>query len=202
MTKQTLLVKLAPEPEDHAALLRTLEAFNAACNAIADVAYEHRVANKLRLQSLVYYDIRERFGLSSQMAIRAIAKVSQAYKRDRKIKPTFRAQGAMPYDQCICSFPTPDCISLLTRDGRVNVPFRFGAYAEGMLPTHARAMRPTLSQAQQHLLPGDHGGRTRTHTRCDNHLPGRGPGGDDPGGDLGRRVLEPLHRPQACPHIN
>jgi predicted transposase len=66
--KQTLLVKLAPSPQDHGALLRTLEAFNAACNAIADVAFEHQVANKLRLQPLVYYDIRERFGLWAQMA--------------------------------------------------------------------------------------------------------------------------------------
>ncbi len=131
--KQTLLVKLAPEPEDHAALLRTLETFNAACNQLADVAYGHRVANKLRLQPLVYYDIRQRFGLSSQMVIRAIAKVSEAYKRDRKVKPTFRLHGAMTYDQRICSFSTPDRVSLLTLDGRVVMPFRFGAYAEGML---------------------------------------------------------------------
>src|SRR5215831_1150880 len=105
--KQTLLVKLAPEPEQHASLLRTLEAFNRACNAIAAVAFEHRSTNKLHLQPLVYYDIRERFGLSSQMAIRAIAKVSEAYKRDKTIKPHFRLQGAMTYDQRICSFPTP-----------------------------------------------------------------------------------------------
>src|SRR5215813_7952389 len=131
--KQTLLVKLTPPPAQHASLLRTLETFNAACNAIADVAYEHRQANKLRLQPLVYYDIRDRFGLSSQMVIRAIAKASEASKRDRKIKPTFRLQGAMTYDQRICSFPTPDRVSLLTLDGRVVVPFRFGAYAEGML---------------------------------------------------------------------
>jgi putative transposase len=131
--KQTLLVKLAPSLEDHAALLRTLEAFNTACNTIAVVAYEHRVANKLRLQPLVYYDIREQLGLSSQMVIRAIAKVSEAYKRDRKIMPTFRLHGAMTYDQRICSFPSPDRVSLLTLDGRVIVPFRFGTYAEGML---------------------------------------------------------------------
>jgi len=131
--KQTLLVKLAPEPEQHASLLRTLETFNAACNAIAEVAYAHREANKLALQRLVYYDVRGRFGLSSQMAIRAIAKVSEAYKRDKKIQPRFRAQGAMTYDQRICSFPTPDRVSLLTLDGRVVVPFRFGIYAEGML---------------------------------------------------------------------
>ena len=47
--KQTLLVKLAPTVEQHAALLRTLEAFNAACNAIAVIAFRERCANKIGL---------------------------------------------------------------------------------------------------------------------------------------------------------
>jgi putative transposase len=131
--KQTLLIKLAPMPEQHTALLRTLEAFNAACNAIAEVAFVHQMANKIELQKLVYYDIREQFGLSSQMAIRAIAKVAEAYKRDRKIKPAFRPHGAMVYDERIYNVPTADRVSLLTLDGRVLVPFRFGVYAEGMM---------------------------------------------------------------------
>jgi predicted transposase len=76
--KQTLLVKLAPTPEHQAALLRTLEAFNAACNAMAATAFEHRLANKIALQQRVYYDTRQQFGLSAQMAIRAIAKVAEA----------------------------------------------------------------------------------------------------------------------------
>src|SRR5262249_13922110 len=42
-------------------------------------------------------------------------------------------QGALTYDQRLCSFPTPDRVSLLTVEGRVVVPFRFGRYAEGML---------------------------------------------------------------------
>ncbi|HEV2459887.1 MAG TPA: hypothetical protein VGS80_16135, partial [Ktedonobacterales bacterium] len=80
--KQTLLVKLAPTPQQHAALLRTLEAFNAACNAVAEVAYAHCMANKIELQKLVYYDICQRFGLSAQLVIRTISKVAEAYKRD------------------------------------------------------------------------------------------------------------------------
>src|SRR5260370_7285080 len=131
--KQTLLVKLAPEAEEYGGVRGTVEAFKVACKAIADVAFAHRIANKLALQPLVYYDIRQRFGLSSQMAIRAIAKVAEAYKRDKKLKPHFRAHGAMTYDQRICSFPTPYRVSLLTLDGRVVVPLRFGAHAEGML---------------------------------------------------------------------
>lgn len=131
--KQTVLVKLAPTPAQHAALLRTLEAFNAACNVVAEVAFAHHLANKIALQKLVYYDIRAQFSLSSQMAIRAIAKVAEAYKRDKRIQPSFRPHGAMVYDERICSFPRIDRVSLLTLDGRVEVPFRFGAYAEGML---------------------------------------------------------------------
>ena len=39
------------------------------------VAFRERLVNKFALQKIVYYSIRERFGLSSQMTIRAIAKV-------------------------------------------------------------------------------------------------------------------------------
>ncbi|HEX6544485.1 MAG TPA: hypothetical protein VF040_22190, partial [Ktedonobacterales bacterium] len=131
--KQTLLVKLAPRPDQHAALLRTLERFNAACNAIAVVAFRERMASKIDLQKLVYYDIRKQFGLAAQMTIRAIAKVSEAYKRDKTKQPHFRPYGAMVYDERILSFPRIDRASLLTLEGRVEVSFRFGAYAEGML---------------------------------------------------------------------
>jgi len=93
--KLTLDIKLAPTPEQYVALLATLERFNAACNAIADIAFRERLANKIALQKLVYYDVRERFGLSSQMTVRAIAKVVEAYKRDRSVRPVFRPQGAM-----------------------------------------------------------------------------------------------------------
>src|SRR5262249_46553279 len=81
----------------------------------------------------VYHDIRARFGLSAQMTIRAISKVSEAYKRDKSIQPRFRPHSAMVYDQRICSFPGPDRVSLLTLDGREVMPYRFGRYAEGML---------------------------------------------------------------------
>ena len=56
--KQTLLVKLAPDASQHDAVLRTMEAFNDACNWIAGVAYEHGCANKIELQKLVYYETR------------------------------------------------------------------------------------------------------------------------------------------------
>jgi putative transposase len=131
--KQTVLVKLAPTPAQHAALLHTLAAFNAACNAIAAVAFAEHSASTIDLQKLVHYDVRQRFSLSGQTTIRAIAKMAEAYKRDKSIQPHFRPYGAMVYDKRICSFPTADRVSLLTFEGRVEVPFRFGAYSVGML---------------------------------------------------------------------
>ena len=128
--KQTLLVKLAPDASQHDGLLRTLEAFNDACNWIAAVAYEQGCANKIELQKLVYYDARERFGLAAQMAIRAISKVVEAYKRDTTVKPTFRRHGAMTYDERVLSFKGLDHVSILTLDGRLLVPVRIKDYFE------------------------------------------------------------------------
>ena len=131
--KQVIVVKLVPEPEQYASLLRTLEAFNAACNWIASVAFGERTADKFKLQKLVYRDVRKRFGLSAQMAIRAISKVCEAYKRDRRIQPSFRLHGAMTYDERILAFKGPDRVSLLTLDSRVVVPMRFGAHQAALL---------------------------------------------------------------------
>jgi putative transposase len=44
--KHSLLVKLAPTSDQHAKLLHTLERFNAACNAIAAVAFQQQTASK------------------------------------------------------------------------------------------------------------------------------------------------------------
>lgn len=126
--KQTIVVKLAPSARQHAALLATMERFNAACDAIAGVAFDRRLANKIALQKLVYYDVRERFGLSSQLTVRAIAKVVEAYKRDKAIRPRFRPHGAVCYDQRIMSWKGIEEVSLLTLEGRELVPVRFGAY--------------------------------------------------------------------------
>jgi IS605 OrfB family transposase len=126
--KLTLKIKLQPSSEQHQALLETMEQFNAACNYIAQIAFEHRLANKVELQKLVYHTVRERFGLSAQMTIRAIAKVVEAYKRDKSIQPTFDLHGAIVYDQRILSWKAADRISILTLQGRKIIPIVYGDY--------------------------------------------------------------------------
>ncbi len=129
----TLMMKLLPTAEQSIALLETMERFNAACNAIAEVAFRERTANKIRLQKLVYHDIRERFGLSAQMTVRAISKVAEAYKRDRSKKPVFRPHGAIVYDQRLLSWKGLDRVSILTLQGRKVIPVVFGSYQAAQL---------------------------------------------------------------------
>lgn len=109
----------------------TMERFNEACNYIAEIAYEKRLANKWALHRLVYYKVRKRFGLSAQMAVRAISKVVEVYKRDKSAKPTFRDHGAMVYDERILSWKGLEYASLLTLKGRIKVPIQIGEYQRG-----------------------------------------------------------------------
>ncbi len=131
--KQTMLLKLAPTEEQHHALLDTMHAFNAACNYIASVAFAEKTANKFELQKLVYSELRSTYKLAAQLAIRAISKASEAYKRDKSIQPTFQPEGAIIYDERVMSFKGLLTVSLLTIQGRVLVPFLVGHYQQARL---------------------------------------------------------------------
>lgn len=85
------------------------------------------------MQKVVYAGVRKQFGLSSQLAIRAISKTVEAYKRDKSIKVSFRREGAITYDERVMSFKGLNEVSLLTLSGRVLVPFRIGGYQESRL---------------------------------------------------------------------
>ena len=89
----TVKVKLLASQAQHTDLLETMERFNEACNYISDVAWMNKTFGKIRLQKILYYDVRETFGLSAQMVVRAVGKVSESYKVDRSAKHTFKPHG-------------------------------------------------------------------------------------------------------------
>jgi hypothetical protein len=76
----TAQIKLHPTPEQHDFLQATLEEANAACNWISQEAFREGVFGQFSLHKIVYHPARERFDLSAQMVVRAIAKVADAYK--------------------------------------------------------------------------------------------------------------------------
>ena len=131
--KQTMLLKLAPTPEQHQALLDTMHVFNAACNYIAKQAFLVQVVNKFELQKMTYGELRTTYHLPAQLAIRAISKTSDSYKLDKSIQPTFKPEGAIVYDERVMSFKGLTTVSLLTISGRVLVPFRIGWYQQARM---------------------------------------------------------------------
>jgi putative transposase len=136
-------IQLLPSPEDASKLRATMEQFNAAADFVAGVAFGHRTANVYDLRRLCYVEVRERYGLSSQMAQLAIKAASDAYKRDKSKRVHFKKHAAVPYDQRTMSFKGPDRVSLLTLEGRAKVPYIVGAYD---------AKRLGLSKGQSDLV--------------------------------------------------
>lgn len=129
----TLKIKLVPSLEQFNQLLETIKRFNLACNYISQIAFDSKTLGKIGIQKLCYYEIREKFGLSSQMVVRAIGKVSESYKTDKKTSHTFKETGAMVYDQRILSFDGLEIASLLTLNGRIKVPMILSEYHQGLL---------------------------------------------------------------------
>lgn len=126
--KLTLQTQLFPSQDQAEALEATLRAFNAGADWLAGEAFAAKVANKIALQKTHYAALRERFALSAQMAVRCIAQVCEAYKRDKAKRPNFRPFAAMPFDQRMMSFKGADRVSLLTLAGRIIVPMVMGRY--------------------------------------------------------------------------
>ena len=77
MDKTTTKIKLLPNEEQKELLLKTLKQMKDGLNFASEVAYENNcLAHSKKLQKLVYNDLREKFGLKSQMACNACNIVS------------------------------------------------------------------------------------------------------------------------------
>jgi putative transposase len=126
--KLTIRLELLPTARQKADLLDTMERFNAAASFAAKVGFEAKVFSLPSIQKRCYRQIREDFGLSAQMAVRAIGKAVEAFQRDKTICPIFKPKGAVIYDQRILSFKGLDTVSLWTLKGRLRIAMVFGEY--------------------------------------------------------------------------
>lgn len=121
--KLTLKIKLLPTDEQANLLLDTMKEANSVCNAISDVAWEKKIFNNFKLHHEVYHSYKATFKLSSQILIRCIAKVADAYKLDKKSKRQFRPLGSIGYDSRIMTYKPNDIVSLWAIGGRLKIPF-------------------------------------------------------------------------------
>ena len=115
--KLTLQIKLSPTDEQAEMLKRTFSVFNEACDTISQIAWEHHVFNQFNLHKEAYYPIKETYHLSSQLVVRAISKVADAYKLDKKKQRYFREFGAVTYDSRVLSYNTAKSVCSISLIG-------------------------------------------------------------------------------------
>ncbi|WP_448514881.1 RNA-guided endonuclease InsQ/TnpB family protein [Parathermosynechococcus lividus] len=131
----TISCKLKVSQSQAAKLDATLNAFVQALNWMNQNTPE-KIVNTAKLQSLCYYEIRTRFGLSSNLAQQVCRRVAGARKvakqKNRPVKAFKR--GFVTYDARIFSFREKDwTVSLTTVDGRERFELAIGNYQRGML---------------------------------------------------------------------
>lgn len=121
--KLTLKIKLLPTDEQANLLLETMREANAVCNAISNVAWEKRIFNNFKLHHEIYHAYKSTFNLSSQVLVRCIARVADAYKLDKKVKCEFKPLGSIAYDSRIMTYKPDNVISLWCIGGRQKINF-------------------------------------------------------------------------------
>lgn len=146
----TIQVKLVPTAAQHAALLATLERVNAACDEISHVAWNAKVFRQYDLHKLAYRETRERFGLSAQATVHALAKVANGYALDHDVRREFDYRGAIAYDSRILRWhPSPDSVSIWTLGGRERIPFVCGSSRPRKRGKHQREQRELLLKSKR-----------------------------------------------------
>jgi len=125
------LIELTPGPEQGRALLRTLEACNAARRAVAEEARARGSAGAVALQRRLYRALRDEYGLPAQLAVRAISTVASDFRRAHGAPPRYAPHEPFPFDERTASFKGLEEVSLLTLDGRARVGIRVAGYAPG-----------------------------------------------------------------------
>src|SRR5690606_35250096 len=121
--KMTLKIKLLPTDEQATLLLQTMKVANAVCSAISEMAWQEKIFNKVKLHHQIYHPLRSTFELSSQMLVRSIAEVADAYALDKKTKRTFKPLGAIAYDARILTYKPNNVVSLWCLGGRQKIDF-------------------------------------------------------------------------------
>src|SRR5258708_19152074 len=116
-------IQLKPTEDQHKLLKATLERANAACNAISDYAWEHRMFSQYPLHAALYKSLRVDYALTAQLVVRCLSKVADAYKLDRNAKRHFKEHGAIAYDSRIINYHTDkQTLSIWTLPGRETIP--------------------------------------------------------------------------------
>ena len=136
---RTVVCKLAPTPAQRVEVEATLVAFAQTCDAFANVARDIGSTNRFKVHHAGYYQMRERFGLSANLVVRAIARACAALKVPKKMHSKFEATS-IDYDARIFSFREWDwTFGLTLLHSRQRIKTHLGDRQRAML----RGRKPT-----------------------------------------------------------
>lgn len=144
METRTVCCKLLTTQVIERALKETSERFADACNHVLKIATQEKTHNAIKLHKLCYADVREKFGLSANLAVRAIRRVVSCMtklKGRRKAPREFQPKS-IDYDARIFSYRERDeTVSITTTRGRIRIPMLLGKHQrkalKGQNPTAA-----------------------------------------------------------------
>ena len=137
--EQTITAKLQilVNPSDKQILCNTMKTYSDACNYVSEYIYKTHNLSRYSVQKDTYYQIREIYGLRSQMAVSCVRTVIVKYKtilenQKEWIKPVFRLpQLDLVWNRDYSLNTKNDIFSVNTLNGRIKVAFYkngFGHY--------------------------------------------------------------------------
>lgn len=129
--EQTITAKLQilVNPSDKHILCNTVKAYSNACNYVSEYIYKTHNLSRYSVQENTYYQVREVFGLRSQMAVSCVRTVIAKYKtilenQKEWIKPVFiRPQLDLVWNRDYSLNTKNDIFSVNTLGGRIKVSF-------------------------------------------------------------------------------
>ena len=128
----TAKIQISATADDKVLLNKTMSVYSDACNYVSDYVFQTHNLKQFSLNKALYAELRERFGLKSQMAQSVFKTVIARYKtvlenESKWIKSSFKKpQYDLVWNRDYSL--TQNCFSVNTLNGRVKLPY----FAEGM----------------------------------------------------------------------
>lgn len=125
----TAKVQILVAHSDRECIHSTMRAYSDACNYVSEYIYKTHNFSRYTVQKDTYYQIREIYGLRSQMAVSCVRTVIAKYKtilenQGEWIKPVFRLpQLDLVWNRDYSLNRKQDIFSVNTLNGRIKVPF-------------------------------------------------------------------------------
>jgi len=130
---RTIVCKLTAAPDAEKRITDTMQAFADGCNFVAEWGRINKETHQFALHRGCYRDVRSKFGLSANLAVRAIARVAprlaKAKTRDSVFRPT-----SVDYDSRIFVFDERNwLVGLTLLGGRAKFALNIGQYQRDAL---------------------------------------------------------------------